>query len=85
MPTLTEELWDERTQPPPPVVTVGGERIEGVREQESALLRGANLHCTKADKQRARRLIKHQCQWLEDQIYRITASSMGKTFFCDLS
>jgi len=85
LPTLAEEIWTERTQPPPPVVTHGGDMIQEVREQETALLRGAILHYEKADKRRARSFLNHQCRWLEEQLYRITASGMGKTFYCDLS
>jgi hypothetical protein len=29
--------------------------------------------------------INHQCRWLDDATYRMTASGMGKTFYCDLS
>jgi len=83
--TLAEEIYTEQTQPPPPVVTVSGIPVQGIREQENALLRGAVLHCEKPDRQRARMFVNHQCRWLEDATYRITASGMGKTFHCDLS
>ena len=83
--TLAEEIYTELTQLTPPEVTVSGVPIQGIREQESALLRGATLHCEKQDRKRARMFLNHQCRWLDDPTYRIMASGMGKTFHCDLS
>ena len=82
---LPEVVHSERIHPNPPVVREGGFPVMGVDDQNAALLRGAELQCTKADRDRAHKFITHQCRWLDDMVYRMSASAMGKTFYCDVA
>ena len=59
--------------------------VMGMEEQGRALLEGATLTHHKKDRERAHKFVNHQCRWLDDATYRMTASGMGKTFHCDVA
>ena len=75
---LAEVVQSERHLVPPPVVRRGLIPVMGMEEQGRALLEGATLVHDKKDRDRAHKLVNHQCRWLDDATYRMTASGMGK-------
>ena len=75
---LAEVVRAERYLPSPPVVREGLIPIMGMEEQGNALLRGATLVHTKKGRERAHKFVNHQCRWLDDAAYRMTASGMGE-------
>ena len=82
---LAEIVRSERHLAPPPVVRRGLIPVMGMEEQGRALLEGATLMHNKKDRDRAHKFVNHQCRWLDDATYRMTASGMGKTLHCDVA